>query len=160
MARCTEWWELSNGLYGAKLKKSVAQETALTKLAAYEDRAGEPRDVDALAAENKQLRKRCAAAEEDLNAAEPCFTCKHFNRNGGKCSGGGRCRLDGIKILRTDEPNTFSVEVPDDGRDRYEWRGPTNRRDVDVCDDNLSKIEHYPTGDELRELKQHFEERR
>ena len=69
-----------------------------------------------------QCRER--AAVEDLEGAGACFTCKHFRRNGGDCFGAGRCRLDGIEIWPCNEPGVYRVEVPDDGRKMYEWRGP------------------------------------
>lgn len=69
-------------------------------------------------------QRRERAAVEDLNGTGACFTCKHFRRNGGDCFGAGRCRLDGIEIWPCNEPGVYRVEVPDDGRKMYEWRGP------------------------------------
>ena len=69
-------------------------------------------------------QRRERAAVEDLEGAGACFTCKHFRRNGGGCFGAGRCRLDGIEIWPCNEPGVYWVEVPDDGRKMYEWRGP------------------------------------
>lgn len=43
--RTTEWWDCDNGLYGARIKKGVSEQTALTKLAAYEDTGLEPDEV-------------------------------------------------------------------------------------------------------------------
>lgn len=94
--------------------------------------------VDGKMAENQRLRRinenlqsqlaasqhRERAAVEDLEGAGACFTCKHFRRNGGDCFGAGRCRLDGIEIWPCNEPGVYRVEVPDDGRKMYEWRGP------------------------------------
>lgn len=71
-----------------------------------------------------QLQAELDAAVEDLNGTGACFTCKHFRRNGGDCFGAGRCRLDGIEIWPCNEPGVYRVEVPDDGRKTYEWRGP------------------------------------
>lgn len=62
-----------------------------------------------LNAEIKQLRAERDAAVRDLERAGACFSCKHFYRNGGKCSGIGRiCRPDGINGSEYSE---------------YEWRG-------------------------------------
>lgn len=89
------------------------------------------RELEQLRAENASLRAQLAesqrrerAAVEDLNGTGACFTCKHFRRNGGDCFGAGRCRLDGIEIWPCNEPGVYRVEVPDDGRKTYEWRGP------------------------------------
>ena len=71
-----------------------------------------------------ESQRREQAAVEDLNGTGACFTCKHFRRNGGDCFGAGRCRLDGIEIWPCNEPGVYRVEVPDDGRQTYEWRGP------------------------------------
>lgn len=79
--------------------------------------------LDDLLAENARLQAELDAAIEDLNGAQACFSCKHFRRNGGKCSGGGSCRTMGVKIIPCDEPDTYRAEIPDDGRDTYEWRG-------------------------------------
>lgn len=75
-------------------------------------------------AELAESQRRERAATEDLNGTGACFTCKHFRRNGGDCFGAGRCRLDGIEIWPCNEPGVYRVEVPDDGRKTYEWRGP------------------------------------
>ncbi|WP_040659732.1 hypothetical protein [Oscillibacter ruminantium] len=75
-------------------------------------------------ADRDRLQAELDAAVEDLNGTGACFTCKHFRRNGGDCFGAGRCRLDGIEIWPCNEPGVYRVEVPDDGRKMYEWRGP------------------------------------
>ena len=80
--------------------------------------------VDDLQAQLSESQRREQAAVEDLNGTGACFTCKHFRRNGGDCFGAGRCRLDGIEIWPCNEPGVYRVEVPDDGRQTYEWRGP------------------------------------
>ena len=80
--------------------------------------------VDDLEAQLSESQRREQAAVEDLNGTGACFTCKHFRRNGGDCFGAGRCRLDGIEIWPCNEPGVYRVEVPDDGRQTYEWRGP------------------------------------
>ena len=77
-----------------------------------------------LQAQLAESQRRERAAVEDLEGAGACFTCKHFRRNGGDCFGAGRCRLDGIEIWPCNEPGVYRVEVPDDGRKTYEWRGP------------------------------------
>lgn len=77
-----------------------------------------------LEAQLAESQRRERAAVEDLNGTGACFTCKHFRRNGGDCFGAGRCRLDGIEIWPCNEPGVYRVEVPDDGRKTYEWRGP------------------------------------
>ena len=76
-----------------------------------------------LQAQLSESQRREQAAVEDLNGTGACFTCKHFRRNGGDCFGAGRCRLDGIEIWPCNEPGVYRVEVPDDGRQTYEWRG-------------------------------------
>ena len=88
------------------------------------------KELERLRNENAALRiqlsesqRREQAAVEDLEGAGACFTCKHFRRNGGDCFGAGRCRLDGIEIWPCNEPGVYRVEVPDDGRKMYEWRG-------------------------------------
>jgi hypothetical protein len=96
----------------------VGQQAATDRLALYETQ------VPALLAEYKAMEARCEAAERDLEQAGPCFTCKHFRRNGGECSGGGRCRIDGAEIQPCDRPGEYRVLIPDDGRNTYEWRGP------------------------------------
>lgn len=80
--------------------------------------------MDKLQANLAESQRREQAAVEDLEGAGACFTCKHFRRNGGDCFGAGRCRLDGIEIWPCNEPGVYRVEVPDDGRKMYEWRGP------------------------------------
>ena len=80
--------------------------------------------MDKLQAQLAESQRRERAAVEDLNGTGACFTCKHFRRNGGDCFGAGRCRLDGIEIWPCNEPGVYRVEVPDDGRKMYEWRGP------------------------------------
>lgn len=70
------------------------------------------------------LRAQLKAAVEDLEGAGACFTCKHFRRNGGDCFGAGECRLKGAEIFPCNEPGVYRVEVPDDGRNTYVWRGP------------------------------------
>ena len=80
--------------------------------------------IKALEAQLAASQRREQAAVEDLGGAGACFTCKHFRRNGGDCFGAGRCRLDGIEIWPCNEPGVYRVEVPDDGRKMYEWRGP------------------------------------
>lgn len=79
--------------------------------------------MDKLQANLADSQRRERAAVEDLNGTGACFTCKHFRRNGGDCFGAGRCRLDGIEIWPCNEPGVYRVEVPDDGRKTYEWRG-------------------------------------
>jgi hypothetical protein len=54
--RTTEWWDLSNGLCGARIIKGVNEQTALTKLAAYEDSELEPSQVKAMHDEVVALR--------------------------------------------------------------------------------------------------------
>ena len=71
-----------------------------------------------------ESQRREQAAVDDLEGAGACFTCKHFRRNGGDCFGAGKCRVDGVEIFPCNEPGVYRVEVPDDGRDTYEWRGP------------------------------------
>ncbi|WP_041272401.1 hypothetical protein [Desulfitobacterium hafniense] len=71
-----------------------------------------------------ESQRRERAAVEDLEGSGACFSCKHFRRNKGACSGGGECRIAGITIIPCDEPCTYRIEVPDDGRNTYEWRGP------------------------------------
>lgn len=80
--------------------------------------------IESLTAQLAESQRREQAAVEDLNGTGACFTCKHFRRNGGDCFGAGRCRLDGIEIWPCNEPGVYRVEVPDDGRKMYEWRGP------------------------------------
>ena len=80
--------------------------------------------IESLQAQLAESQRRERAAVEDLNGTGACFTCKHFRRNGGDCFGAGRCRLDGIEIWPCNEPGVYRVEVPDDGRKMYEWRGP------------------------------------
>lgn len=72
-----------------------------------------------------RLTRERDAAIEDLNGGQACFSCKHFRRNGGECFGAGICRVDGVKIFPCDEPYMYRVEIPNDGRDVYEWRGLT-----------------------------------
>lgn len=80
--------------------------------------------IEALQAQLAESQRRERAAVDDLEGTGACFTCKHFRRNGGDCFGAGRCRLDGIEIWPCNEPGVYRVEVPDDGRQTYEWRGP------------------------------------
>ena len=80
--------------------------------------------IESLQSQLTTSQCREKAAVEDLNGTGACFTCKHFRRNGGDCFGAGRCRLDGIEIWPCNEPGVYRVEVPDDGRQAYEWRGP------------------------------------
>lgn len=80
--------------------------------------------IESMQAKLAESQRRERAAVEDLNGTGACFTCKHFRRNGGDCFGAGRCRLDGIEIWPCNEPGVYRVEVPDDGRQTYEWRGP------------------------------------
>ena len=80
--------------------------------------------IESLQSKLAASQRREQAAVEDLNGTGACFTCKHFRRNGGDCFGAGRCRLDGIEIWPCNEPGVYRVEVPDDGRQTYEWRGP------------------------------------
>ena len=80
--------------------------------------------IESLQAKLAESQRRERAAVADLNGTGACFTCKHFHQNGGDCFGGGRCRLDGIEIWPCNEPGVYRVEVPDDGRQTYEWRGP------------------------------------
>lgn len=79
--------------------------------------------IESLQSQLAESQRRERAAVEDLNGTGACFTCKHFRRNGGDCFGAGRCRLDGIEIWPCNEPGVYRVEVPDDGRKTYEWRG-------------------------------------
>ena len=79
--------------------------------------------IKSLQAQLAESQHREQAAVDDLEGAGACFTCKHFRRNGGDCFGAGRCRLDGIEIWPCNEPGVYRVEVPDDGRKMYEWRG-------------------------------------
>ena len=81
-------------------------------------------EVARLQSQLAESQRREQAAVEDLEGAGACFTCKHFRQNGGDCFGAGRCRLDGIEIWPCNEPGVYRVEVPDDGRKTYEWRGP------------------------------------
>jgi hypothetical protein len=80
--------------------------------------------IESLQAQLAESQRRERAAVKDLNGPGACFTCKHFRRNGGDCFGAGRCRLDGIEIWPCNQPGVYRVEVPDDGRQTYEWRGP------------------------------------
>lgn len=80
--------------------------------------------IESLQAQLAASQRRERAAVDDLEGTGACFTCKHFRRNGGDCFGAGRCRLDGIEIWPCNEPGVYRVEVPDDGRQTYEWRGP------------------------------------
>ena len=80
--------------------------------------------IESMQSQLAESQRRERAAVEDLEGAGACFTCKHFRRNGGDCFGAGRCRLDGIEIWPCNEPGVYRVEVPDDGRKMYEWRGP------------------------------------
>jgi hypothetical protein len=80
--------------------------------------------IESLQTQIAASQRRERAAVEDLNGTGACFTCKHFRRNGGDCFGAGRCRLDGIEIWPCNEPGVYRVEVPDDGRKTYGWRGP------------------------------------
>lgn len=38
-----------------------------------------------------QVKRERDAAVDDITKAEPCFACKHFKHNGGKCGGGRLC---------------------------------------------------------------------
>ena len=73
-------------------------------------------------AEIDRLKKLLDAAVEDLSGAQACFSCDHFYRNDGKCSGAGKCRINGIKIFPCDEPGVYRAEIPNDGRDTFKWR--------------------------------------
>jgi len=48
---------------------------------------------ETLKSEIDHLRAERDAAIEELNNAQPCFACAGFERNGGKCSGAGTCRI-------------------------------------------------------------------
>lgn len=80
--------------------------------------------IESLQSQLAESQRREQAAVEDLNGTGACFTCKHFRRNGGDCFGAGRCRLDGVEIWPCNKPGVYRAEVPDDGRQTYEWRGP------------------------------------
>jgi hypothetical protein len=84
-----------------------------------------PHDVDTLLTEVDRLTRERDAAIRDLNGGQACFSCKHFRRNSGECFGAGICRVDGVKIFPCDEPYMYRVEIPNNGRDVYEWRGLT-----------------------------------
>ena len=119
----------------SKLEKKIAAEgfsglkTMISKyktvmLAANEISIKTDEELEELRAQIDASQRREQAAVEDLNGTGACFTCKHFCRNGGDCFGAGRCRLDGIEIWPCNKPGVYRVEVPDDGRKTYEWRGP------------------------------------
>lgn len=115
---------------GAECARQL-METAAAKIAELND--FEQSQCAKLLAQLNESQRRERAMEEDLRGAGACFSCKHFRRNGGDCSGAGKCRTDGITIFPCDRPGTYRVEVPDDGRNTYEWRGP---QEVDDDPDN------------------------
>ncbi|MDR1630074.1 MAG: hypothetical protein LBS36_07685 [Oscillospiraceae bacterium] len=79
-----------------------------------------------------ESQRRERAAVDDLIGAGPCFSCKHFRRNDGDCFGAGKCRVEGIEIIPCDRPGTYRIEIPDDGRNTYEWRGPQPQQKNEV----------------------------
>ncbi|CDV96393.1 Hypothetical protein DPCES_5395 [Desulfitobacterium hafniense] len=98
------------------LREQLADKTALLDAAI----AGQEILQKALA----QSQRREKAAVDDLIRAGACFSCKHFLGNEGRCSGAGKCRVMGVEIFPCDRPGVYRIEIPDDGRDTYEWRGP------------------------------------
>lgn len=76
MPRCTEWWDCDNGLYGANIKKGVDEQTALTKLAAYEDYVDEPKGVKKLLAELETYRAK--GTPDELEKVVRCKDCKRM----------------------------------------------------------------------------------
>lgn len=71
-----------------------------------------------LTAKTEELERRAAAAEKELNNAQPCFACAGFRRNGGKCFGAGQCRVRDIALFH-------GVEYKDLAHgESWCWRGP------------------------------------
>lgn len=66
MKRTTEWWDCDNGLYGARIKKGVSEQTALTKLAAYEDTGLEPNEIKAALREKAERKNPKPLTLEEL----------------------------------------------------------------------------------------------
>ena len=74
-------------------------------------------DIPYLLAEVERLTEERNAAVEDLNDAQPCFACAGFSRNGGKCTGGGTCR---IRLMADAE----GLEYKDGAHgENWQWRG-------------------------------------
>ena len=133
MDLCMESASLIESLQAQLVDAQTRNKRLVIAYGAYDGSALERADdlIESMEEEIKALKEKIAASQrradaavEDLNGTGACFTCKHFRRNGGDCFGAGRCRLDGIEIWPCNEPGVYRVEVPDDGRKTYEWRGP------------------------------------
>jgi len=70
MSRLTKWWDSENGLYGATLVNGVNSQTALTKLAAYEDMLPEPNMLYGVSAD--RIRELIEADKSGRCVVLPC----------------------------------------------------------------------------------------
>lgn len=84
----------------------------------YNDLEGLRDIITAIVADSKatykQLEAERDAAVKDIEESQPCFACKHFNRNSGNCGGGKRC----LRLAEIAERNggTYQGKF-------FEWRG-------------------------------------
>jgi len=106
MVRLNEYEDI--GLSPAELKDKITSSTEIIKN---------------LTAKMKKLERRAAAAEKELDNAQPCFACAGYQRNGGKCFGAGQCRV-------RDVAQFHGVEYKDLAHgESWRWRGPDKMDD-------------------------------
>lgn len=70
--------------------------------------------IEQLTAELEQVKRERDAAVWDIKNSQPCFACRHFQRNEGSCKGGRQCMFE---MLTADE---FGEEY--EGL-LWQWRG-------------------------------------